>query len=187
MSNYDMDEIERKQSQKQKKQWRNYVDSSLKHPLDNRYSSQEGFGRDDQDNIQEILRKNSKIPSKSCQQWDAQTQSYVEVIKELDKDVKEMTDDPVGYELYNAPENILPLGNKEIVEKSNEDLIKNPNHYEGFGISPLEYITANELDFIEGNIIKYVSRYQSKGGVNDLLKAQTYLEKLIERERGKNE
>ena len=81
MSNYDMDEIERKQSQKQKKQWRDYVDKSLKHPLDNRYSSQEGFGRDDQDNIQEILRKNSKIPSKDCQQWDAQTQSYVEVIK----------------------------------------------------------------------------------------------------------
>jgi hypothetical protein len=177
MSNYDLDEIERKKSQKQNKQWRDYVDSSLKHPLAN-----EGFGRDDQDNIKNILR-----PSKPCQQWDAQTQSYVEVIKELDKDVKEMRDDPVGYELYNAPENILPLGNKEIVEKSNEDLIKKPNHYEGFGISPLEYITVNELDFIEGNIIKYVSRYQSKGGVNDLLKAQTYLEKLIERERGKNE
>ena len=46
MSNYDMDEIERKQSQKQKKQWREYVDKSLEHPLDNRYSSQEGFGRD---------------------------------------------------------------------------------------------------------------------------------------------
>jgi hypothetical protein len=177
MSNYDLDEIERKKSQKQNKQWRDYVDSSLKHPLAN-----EGFGRDDQDNIKNILR-----PSKPCQQWDAQTQSYVEVIKELDKDVKEMRDDPVGYELYNAPENILPLGNKEIVEKSNEDLIKKPNHYEGFGISPLEYIIVNELDFIEGNIIKYVSRYQSKGGVNDLLKAQTYLEKLIERERGKNE
>ena len=33
MSNYDMDEIERKQSQKQKKQWREYVDKSLEHPL----------------------------------------------------------------------------------------------------------------------------------------------------------
>ncbi len=174
MSNYDLDEIERKKSQKQNKQWRDYVDSSLKHPLAN-----EGFGRDDQDNIKNILRHG---PSKSCQQWDAQTQSYVSVGDQASQRL-----DPVGYELYNAPENILPLGNKEIVEKSNEDLIRKPNHYEGFGISPLEYITVNELDFIEGNIIKYVSRYQSKGGVNDLLKAQTYLEKLIERERGKNE
>jgi hypothetical protein len=32
-----------------------------------------------------------------------------------------------------------------------------------------------------------VSRYQFKGGVNDLLKAKTYLEKLIEKERMKNE
>ena len=38
------------------------------------------------------------------------------------------------------------------------------------------------LDFLEGNIIKYVSRYPHKGGVNDLLKARTYLEKLIKRE-----
>ena len=186
MSNYDMDEIERKQSQKQKKQWREYVDKSLEHPLDNRYSSQEGFGRDDQDNIKEILRS-----SKPCQQWDAQTQSYVSIGSigdQVDNHLKDMCNDPVGsYELYNDPKNIIPLGNKEIVEKSNEDLIRKPKHYEGFGISPLEYITVNELDFIEGNIIKYVSRYQSKGGVNDLLKAQTYLEKLIERERGKNE
>ena len=185
MSNYDLDEIERKKSQKQKKQWREYVDKSLEHPLDNRYSSQEGFGRDDQNNIKNILRRG---PSKSCQQWDAQTQSYVTVVKDhIEAENEKMTLDPVGYELYNAPENILPPGNKDRLEKNNEDLIKNPNHYEGFGISPLEYITANELDFIEGNIIKYVSRYQSKGGVNDLLKAQTYLEKLIERERGKNE
>ena len=67
--------------------------------------------------------------------------------------------------------------------------ITNPKHYDqvGFGIQPLEYIMANELDFLEGNVIKYVSRYPHKGGVNDLLKARTYLEKLIERERIKDE
>jgi len=67
--------------------------------------------------------------------------------------------------------------------------VTNPKHYDqvGFGIQPLEYIIANELDFLEGNIIKYVSRYPHKGGVNDLLKARTYLEKLIEIERMKNE
>ena len=67
--------------------------------------------------------------------------------------------------------------------------ITNPKHYDqvGFGIQPLEYIMANELDFLEGNVIKYVSRYPHKGGVNDLLKARTYIEKLIERERIRNE
>ena len=65
----------------------------------------------------------------------------------------------------------------------------NPKHYDkvGFGIQPLEYIIANELDFLEGNVIKYVSRYPHKGGINDLLKARTYIEKLIERERIKDE
>jgi hypothetical protein len=67
--------------------------------------------------------------------------------------------------------------------------VTNPKHYDkvGFGIQPLEYIIANELDFLEGNVIKYVSRYPHKGGINDLLKARTYIEKLIERERIKDE
>jgi hypothetical protein len=38
------------------------------------------------------------------------------------------------------------------------------------------------MDFLEGNIIKYVSRYPHKGGVRDLRKAQVYLNWLIERE-----
>ncbi len=41
------------------------------------------------------------------------------------------------------------------------------------------------LDFFEGNVIKYVSRYKFKGGVTDLEKAQVYLARLIERERKK--
>ena len=149
MSNYDLDEIERKKSQKQKKQWREYVDKSLEHPLDNRYSSNEGFGRDDQDNIKNILRT-----TKACQQWDAQSQSYIEV--------------------GNNQDNLRSLHEDEEVTS--------PKHYVGLGITPLEHITANELDFLEGNVIKYITRYPHKGGVNDLLKARTYLEKLIERE-----
>ena len=184
MSNYDMDEIERKQSQKQKKQWRDYVDKSLEHPLDNRYSSQEGFGRDDQDNIKNILRS-----SKPTQQWDAQTQSYVTVVKDhINKENEDMTNDPLGYEERNTPKNDLPLGQKDRPRLEKEE-VTNPKHYDkvGFGIQPLEYITANELDFLEGNVIKYVSRYPHKGGLNDLLKARTYIEKLIERERIKDE
>jgi hypothetical protein len=165
MSNYDMDEIERTKSQKQKEQL--------------------GFGRDDQNNIKNILRNG---PSKPCQQWDAQTQSYVSIGDQVDTHVKEMTRDPVGYERRNTPKSTLPPGLKDVTDlQTKEEQITKPKHYQGLGITPLEYITANELDFIEGNIIKYVSRYQFKGGLNDLLKAQTYLEKLIEKERMKNE
>ena len=59
----------------------------------------------------------------------------------------------------------------------------NPDHYSELAIEPLDYIIANKMDFLEGNIIKYVTRYKNKNGVDDLIKARKYLDKLIERER----
>ena len=65
----------------------------------------------------------------------------------------------------------------------NHDEFEKPKHYTaGFGIEPLDYIIQNEMDFLEGNIIKYVSRYPHKGGIRDLMKAQVYLNRLIESE-----
>lgn len=58
-----------------------------------------------------------------------------------------------------------------------------PNHYTDLNISPLEYIEANEGEFtwcIE-NVIKYVSRYKRKNGIEDLKKAQWYLKHEIEK------
>jgi hypothetical protein len=54
------------------------------------------------------------------------------------------------------------------------------NHYKDKAIQPWDYIVANNLGYLEGNIIKYVSRWRDKGGVDDLLKARHYLDKLIE-------
>ena len=53
-------------------------------------------------------------------------------------------------------------------------------HYKGKAIQPWDFIAANELGYFEGNIVKYVSRWREKGGVDDLRKAKHYLEKLIE-------
>ena len=53
-------------------------------------------------------------------------------------------------------------------------------HYATKSIQPWDYIIANDLGYLEGNIIKYVSRWKDKGGVEDLKKAQHYLQKLIE-------
>ncbi|MCS5593545.1 MAG: DUF3310 domain-containing protein [Porticoccaceae bacterium] len=62
------------------------------------------------------------------------------------------------------------------------DLINTPPHYTEGGIEPIDYIIANELDFLEGNIVKYLTRYPYKGTANaDLLKCRFYLNKLIER------
>lgn len=53
-------------------------------------------------------------------------------------------------------------------------------HYRDKPIQPWDYITANNIGYLEGNVIKYVSRWKEKGGVEDLRKAQHYLTKLIE-------
>ncbi len=54
-----------------------------------------------------------------------------------------------------------------------------PKHYTEMAISPLEYIKANGIDWNIGNVIKYVSRYKSKNGLEDLKKAQWYLNDII--------
>lgn len=55
-------------------------------------------------------------------------------------------------------------------------------HYSKLEIQPTEYIQKNNLTFIEGNIIKYVTRHRHKHGKQDLLKALHYLQQLIEYE-----
>tara|TARA_B100000945_G_C19842244_1_gene349958 strand:+ start:174 stop:419 length:246 start_codon:yes stop_codon:yes gene_type:complete len=54
------------------------------------------------------------------------------------------------------------------------------DHYKGFIISPIEFITANNLSFIQGSIIKYICRYNKKNGKEDIDKAIHYCELLKE-------
>ena len=62
------------------------------------------------------------------------------------------------------------------------DDINRPPHYTKGGIQPIDFIEANDLDFLEANVIKYVVRYPHKGTpLKDLHKAKFYLERLIRR------
>jgi hypothetical protein len=56
------------------------------------------------------------------------------------------------------------------------------DHYRMRAIQPLEYTLANNLNFCQGNVIKYVTRYKTKGGREDLLKARHYIDLLLESE-----
>lgn len=53
-------------------------------------------------------------------------------------------------------------------------------HYKNKAIQPWDYISSNNLGYLEGNVVKYVSRWKEKGGYADLQKARHYLDKLIE-------
>ena len=63
---------------------------------------------------------------------------------------------------------------------SANDIQISGDHYKAKAIQPWDYIASNELGYFEGNIVKYVSRWKDKGGVDDLRKARHYLDKLIE-------
>ena len=53
-------------------------------------------------------------------------------------------------------------------------------HYKTLDIQSWDAITAWGLGFLDGNVVKYMSRWRKKAGLQDLLKAQHYLSKLIE-------
>lgn len=53
------------------------------------------------------------------------------------------------------------------------------DHYKTMGIQPVEYILANKLGFCEGNIVKYISRYKQKNGIQDVKKVIHYAQMLI--------
>ena len=57
------------------------------------------------------------------------------------------------------------------------------SHYCTLKIQPVEYIHANGIPFIEGNIIKYVTRWRNKNGIVDLEKAKHFIDLLIELEK----
>ena len=55
-----------------------------------------------------------------------------------------------------------------------------PNHYGNSGIDVISFCQANNLDFMQGNVIKYVFRYKNKNGLEDLEKAKEYIDRMIE-------
>lgn len=65
------------------------------------------------------------------------------------------------------------------------DEVKHPNHYARLAIEPDKYIDANNFGFRQGNVIKYVSRFDFKDGLKDLIKARENLDRMIEKEKGK--
>ena len=53
-------------------------------------------------------------------------------------------------------------------------------HYKSKAIQPWDFISSNNIPFLEGSAIKYLTRWRDKGGIEDLKKAQHYVQKAIE-------
>ena len=57
---------------------------------------------------------------------------------------------------------------------------KHPDHYNKGEIEVWDFIADQKLDFYEGNIVKYICRWKTKNGVEDLLKVKEYIDKYLE-------
>ena len=55
-----------------------------------------------------------------------------------------------------------------------------PDYYQKGNIEVTDFIIDQSMSFLEGNIVKYLTRYKEKSGIEDLRKARWYLEKLIQ-------
>jgi hypothetical protein len=66
------------------------------------------------------------------------------------------------------------------MSKKHSDKQIGGEHYKRMKIQPTEFIVANDIPFIEGNVIKYVCRHNHKNGIEDIQKAIHYLNLLIE-------
>jgi hypothetical protein len=77
-----------------------------------------------------------------------------------------------------------PIGVEEYMKDATDDspLTRQVggDHYKSFNIQPIEYIMLNNLPYIEGNIVKYISRWRAKGGIKDLEKIKHYVDMLID-------
>lgn len=83
----------------------------------------------------------------------------------------------------STPEELLELdkGLQQIKDPVNHlSIQEGGDHYKSMAIQPVEFIKANSIPFIEGNVIKYVSRHRSKNGAADIKKAIHFLNLLLQ-------
>jgi len=78
------------------------------------------------------------------------------------------------------PHSLSGWDDEVAVVKSALDVQVGGGHYKSKGIQPVQYCMANDIGFMEGSVIKYVTRWKDKGGVEDLKKARHFLDMLIE-------
>lgn len=84
--------------------------------------------------------------------------------------------------INTSKEKIPSIIQRQVIEKKALDIQIGGSHYKDFVIQPIEFIMKNNLNFCQGNIIKYICRYKDKNGIEDLKKIKHYVDLLIQLE-----
>lgn len=103
-------------------------------------------------------------------------------IKPADIKPADSTSHPAHYDPVNHPlHEVLATPVDATDHPAHYDPVNHPPHYKAGGIEVIDFIEAKQLGYHLGNVIKYISRAYHKGGMEDLLKAQWYLNRAIEK------
>jgi hypothetical protein len=69
---------------------------------------------------------------------------------------------------------------KEVISPGAMERQVGGEHYKNLAIQPIEYIVRNNLGWLEGNAVKYITRHKQKGERKDIEKAIHYLQIILE-------
>ena len=105
-----------------------------------------------------------------------------------DKELEESLISRESHEQYmyrrNQEENLIK-GSYEYEYGKATDKQVGGSHYKDCVIQPVDYIVKNNLDFLEGNVVKYITRHKTKNGIEDIRKVIHYAELILEKKYGK--
>ena len=114
---------------------------------------------------------NKQVECISSEYEDLTKGKIYEVIYEFDDSIV-VTNDLVYRKKY-------PIDSFRFVTNKEVNIDKTKPTYYGTGFDVIDFCQKNNLDFMQGNVIKYVTRYKEKNGKEDLLKAKEYIDRII--------
>ena len=125
-------------------------------------------------------------------QWDALRKKHPAIVeayehyfdKGIEEEMPQYEQLELELEIHNDGWDPVEKDYLEYPSVDEEDMINNPNHYNNGAIECIDAIEQSMTlegfrGYLKGNVQKYVWRYESKGGLQDLMKAHWYLNKLI--------
>lgn len=141
-------------------------------------------------NIDEI----KEYPIEIFRKLTKHEEDYLNIIEEKKQQAKLQLNKIYGFkfdkidDIYKEKKEQYKLGLNSIygLKLDKVDNKTKPTYY-GIGFDVIDFCQMNDLDFMQGNVIKYVTRYKEKNGKEDLLKAKEYIDRMIEEMEGNNE
>ena len=95
---------------------------------------------------------------------------------QMDEAIKETVKDKKGFKKTNIEKEARLATERQV----------GGIHYKSCKIQPVDYIVENNLTFLEGNVVKYITRHRRKGeGASDIEKVIHYCELILEKDYGR--